>query len=171
MFRHRPAEPGDLPLIASFPQSEEELFFLFPRAVFPLTAEQMAAELPHRSDATVVEWKHAVAGYANFYRWERSCCAIGNVVVAPQARGHGIGSYLIRTMIDLARNKYDAEEIQVSCFNRNTEALLLYTKLGFAPFDIEIRRRRMVDTADAAESAVALIHMRLTASGACLETR
>jgi len=158
-FCHRPARTTDLPLIATFPQNAEELFFLFPRAVFPLTAEQLASELLHRSDATVVEWKGLVTGFANFYRWGSACCAIGNVVVAPYARGHGIGGYLIRAMIDLARSKYSTNEIQCSCFNHNTDALLFYAKLGFSPFGIEARQQK---TGNGAENTVALIHMRLS---------
>jgi len=32
-----------------------------------------------------------------------------------------------------------AREVHISCFNHNTEALMLYSHLGFTPYDIEIR--------------------------------
>jgi plasmid stabilization system protein ParE len=38
-----------------FPQSEEELFFLFPQAIFPLVASQRQDAIAQCSDLTVVE--------------------------------------------------------------------------------------------------------------------
>ena len=107
MLQHRPVKENDLPLICTFPQSEDELFFLFPKSTYPLTPEQMAAAITQRTDSTVVELNGEVVGFANFYRWENGgCCAIGNVVVASRARGQGVGQYLIRTMLGIAFAKY-----------------------------------------------------------------
>lgn len=152
---HRPVTAQDIPAICGFAQSEEELFFLFPKAEFPLTPAQLQDAIAQRSDATVVELDGAVVGFANFYRWERGgSCAIGNVVVAPVARGRGVGRYLIERMIELAFTRHQAGEVTVSCFNGNVAGLLLYPKLGFRPCAIEERRDRK-------GKRVALIHLRL----------
>ena len=42
-------------------------------------------------------------------------------------------------LIDSLFEKYQAKEVQLSCFNENTAGLLLYPKLGFVPFSIEER--------------------------------
>jgi RimJ/RimL family protein N-acetyltransferase len=42
-------------------------------------------------------------------------------------------------MTALGFEKYQAKEVQLSCFNENTAGLLLYPKLGFVPFSIEER--------------------------------
>ncbi len=34
---HRTVEPNDIPIICSFPQEPDELFYMFPKASYPLT--------------------------------------------------------------------------------------------------------------------------------------
>ena len=152
---HRPVSEEDIQLICGFPQSEDELFFLFPKAIFPLAASQLQEAIAQRSDSTVVELGGEVVAFANFYRWESGgCCSIGNVIVSPAARGRGVAQYLIESMVCLAFSKHQATEVTVSCFNQNVAGLLLYPKLGFQPYGIEERQ-------DKRGNRVALIHMRL----------
>lgn len=152
---HRPVVEQDIPVICGFPQSEEELFFMFPRAAFPLTPPQLLDAIAQRSDSTVVEQGGEVVAFANFYRREvGGCCSIGNVVVSPSARGRGVGRYLIEQMVGLALSRHQATEVAVSCFSQNIAGLLLYPKLGFQPHAIEERK-------DKQGNRVALVHMRL----------
>jgi GNAT superfamily N-acetyltransferase len=116
LFRHRPFSNSDIQSICSFPQSEEELFYFFPKAVYPLTPEQLQIAIDQRSDSTVVEIDGDVAGFANFYRWNDRKCCIGNLVVAPLARGQGVATYLIQTMIHLASIKHAAPEYAPAFF-------------------------------------------------------
>jgi len=155
----RPVEDGDIPVICGFPQSREELFFMFPGASYPLTPAQLQEAVRRRSDSTVVDSNGDVVGFANFCRWERGgCCTIGNVIVAPQARGCGVGRYLVETMIGLARLQHRAREVRLSCYNRNVLGLLLYSRIGFEPIAIEECR-------DWQGAPAALIHMRLAHGG------
>lgn len=152
---HRPVADKDIQVICGFPQSEDELFFLFPKAEFPLVPSQLQDAIAQRSDSTVVELDGEVVAFANFYRWDAGgCCAIGNVIVSPAARGRGVGRYLMEQMIGLAFSKHQAAEVTVSCFNQNVAGLLLYPILGFQPYAIEERK-------DKKGNRVALIHMRL----------
>jgi len=41
MYTYRPLQSSDLETLCSFPQNEQELYFMFPRAEFPLTADQI----------------------------------------------------------------------------------------------------------------------------------
>lgn len=154
MLSCRPVQENDIPQICLFPQSAEELFFLFPRASYPLTSDQLKDAIDQRSDSTVVLWNGAIVGFANFYRWGAGGCSIGNVIVSPASRGFGVGRYLIEGMIDIAFSTHRAAEVAVSCFNHNTAGLLLYSKLGFLPFAVEERQNR-------SGNRVALIHLRL----------
>lgn len=157
-FRCRPVEQQDFASVCGFPQNEDELFFLFPRASYPLTPLQLREAVDQRSDSTVVERDGEVVAFANFYRWETGgCCAVGNVVVAPAARGCGAGRFLIEHMINLAVAKHRAIEVRASCFNANVRGLLFYRSLGFTPFALEERR-------DGKDRRVALIHLRLGCS-------
>ena len=155
MLSHREVRPEDVHGICAFPQSAEELFYLFPKASHPLTPDQLRAAIAQRFDSTVVLLDDRVCGFANFYvRVVSGTCAIGNVVVAPEARGRGAGRYLVETMIRKALLDHRAAEVRISCFNGNVAGLLLYSKLGFAPFAVEPR-------VDPRGARVALVHMRL----------
>ena len=155
LLTHRPIAEKDIQVICGFPQSEDELFFLFPKAVFPLTPLQLQDVIEQRSDSTVVELSGEIVAFANFYRWESGGrCSIGNVIVSPAARGRGVGRYLIEQMIGLAFSKHQASEVTVSCFNQNVAGLLLYPKLGFQPYAVEERQ-------DKKGNRTALIHLRL----------
>lgn len=124
---HRRVEEEDIHVICGFPQNEDELFFMFPKAVHPLTPAQLLDAIARRFDSTVAEIDGRVVAFANFHRRETGggCCSIGNVIVAPAVRGRGVGRYLIQRMADLAFSKYHAAGITASCFNQNVAGLLL----------------------------------------------
>ncbi|MDH0302778.1 MULTISPECIES: GNAT family N-acetyltransferase [unclassified Pseudomonas] len=137
----RPVEAADIPAICCFPQGPDELFYMFPKATYPLTPAQLSEAIAVRSGSTVVEAEGVIVGFANFYKAEHGgVCALGNVVVAPAARGQGVARYLVQRMMTLARDQFAARELWVSCFNHNTAGLLLYPQLGFVPFGIEERQ-------------------------------
>lgn len=138
---HRPVTHADIPALCCFPQGPDELFYMFPKATYPLTPEQLSDAIAQRSGSTVIEADGVLVGFANFYQAEHGgVCALGNVVVAPAARGKGVARYLVQSMLALAREQFAARELWVSCFNHNTAGLLLYPQLGFVPFAIEQRR-------------------------------
>ena len=157
-LHHRPVTEDDIAQICAFARNADELFWFFPKARFPLTAEQLRGAIAQRTDSTVVECAGDVLGFANFYRWEYGgVCCIGNVVVAPTARNRGVARYLMQRMIELAFSTYQASEVRVSCFNHNTAGLLLYPKLGFRPFAVEERQGK-------AGERLALVHLRRVAA-------
>lgn len=150
----RPVQVDDIAVICAFAQSADEAFFFFPKCTWPLTPEQLAAAIAQRSDSSVVVEGDEVLAFANFYQWEQGgTCSLGNVLVSPTARGRGVARYLVERMIEVARQRHQAREMKVSCFNHNTAGLLLYPTLGFVPFGIEERR-------DPAGKRVALVQMR-----------
>ncbi|MET1078575.1 MAG: GNAT family N-acetyltransferase [Pseudomonas sp.] len=135
---HRPVEEQDLPTLCGLAQDAEELFFFFPKARFPLTPAQLQENIAQRADSTVVLLEGQVVGLANFYRWESGGqCWIGNVIVAPSARGRGVARYLIGCLVEKAHDHHQASAVHLSCFNHNTAGLLLYSSLGFEPYAIE----------------------------------
>lgn len=154
-FQTRPLAPEDLPTICAFPQSQEELFFLFPRGRYPLTPDQLAEAVAPRRDATVVTEAGRVLAFADFYRWAPGGdWAVGHVVVAPDARGRGVGRYLMAAMGERARAGHQARALTVSCFQGNGAGLLFYHHLGFVPYGLEERQ-------DWFGYPMALIHLRL----------
>ncbi|UVJ44968.1 GNAT family N-acetyltransferase [Pseudomonas sp. LS1212] len=151
----RAVRTEDIPLICTFPQSEDELYYMYPKASFPLSHSQLQEAIEQRADSTVIELDGQVVGFANFYHCEDGGrCSLGNVIVSPAARGKGVARYLVERMIEIALDKHQASEVTLSCFNQNVPGLLLYPQLGFVPFAIEERRNKQGER-------VALIHMRL----------
>lgn len=141
---YRPLEAVDMEKVCQLPQSEEELFFMFPKADYPLSVEQLQTVVENRSDSTVILLDKEIVGFANFYEVkENNYCSIGNVIISSGFRNKGIGKYLIETMESIALEKYlekyNVREIHISCFNMNTKGILLYSKLGYLPYEIEER--------------------------------
>lgn len=150
----RPVRDDDLPAICTFARSTEELYFLAPRARFPLDVDQLATSIAQRSDSSVVCRGEQVLAFANIYKREQGACYVGNVAVAPQARRQGVARFLMQQMAWLAAERHGASELRVSCFNSNTAGLLLYSRLGYTPFAVEERL-------DSRQQPIVLIHLRL----------
>lgn len=150
----RPVRDDDLPHICTFAHSAEELYFLAPRARFPLDVDQLATSIAQRSDSSVVCRGDQVLAFANIYKREQGACWVGNVAVAPQARRQGVARFLMQQMARLAAERHGASELRVSCFNPNTAGLLLYQRLGYTPFALEERL-------DGQQQPIVLIHLRL----------
>lgn len=140
MYVQRGLEISDLETISSFPQSQEELFFVSPRFIYPLTPDQILNLVKDRFEPTVVINKESdeVVAYANIYKDEESSFFLGNVIVSPQFRGKGASQYLINVMLDKAKNNLKAERLKLACHNTNTRGLAFYSKQGFKPFDLKI---------------------------------
>jgi ribosomal protein S18 acetylase RimI-like enzyme len=136
MYASRLLLPIDLETIATFPQNEDELFFMFPSATFPLTIDQLEAGAKKRLKSTVVLHNEIVVAYANFYDHEGDYCWIGNVIVSLDYRGKGAAKYLLETMTNKAKNELNVKILRLCCHNTNTRGVFFYTKLGFKPFAI-----------------------------------
>ncbi len=161
MYTHRPLQERDLESICMFPLSGEELFCMFPKARYPLTPRQLLDAARNRRDPSVVLVNEVVVGYANFIEvHEGDHCSIGNLVIKSLERGKGAASYLVKTFIDLAFQRYMANYVRISCFSHNAAGLLLYYKLGFRPVDMEERK-------GPDGKRVALIHMHLSREVIC----
>lgn len=132
LLGHRPASGDDLAEVVGFVRSADELFFAFPRAHWPLTRAQLDEACASRQGSTVALLDGRLAGFANFYQSQPGeYCALGNLMIAPWARGQGVARYLVGIMEQLARRDFQARELQAACFNENAAGLLLYARLGY----------------------------------------
>lgn len=144
MYSLRPVQAEDFPVICSMPLDEEELYFMFPSAHYPLTSEQMEHALHKREKPTVIlDENQNVIAYANFYgREEGVHCWLGNVIVASQFRGTGASEFLIHSMMNIAKNELNVPRLKLVCHHTNPRAIFFYTKLGFKPFGIKKLKRQ-----------------------------
>lgn len=151
----RDASEADMDHICRLFTSEQELFWIYPKARYPFTPDQLGELYAVRRDLTVALDQGRIVGFANLYDLEPgSHIFIGNVVVAAACRGKGLGRTLVAHMLRLARNRYALPEVRISVFSDNTRAVLLYSSIGFTPYRIEERK-------DFSGKRVALIHMKL----------
>jgi ribosomal protein S18 acetylase RimI-like enzyme len=139
MFDYRNLNQDDFAIISTFPQSEQELFYMFPKGKYPLTPDQLQETAKYRCSPTVITFNNEIAGYSNLYDvQEGQDCWIGNVIINPKHRRIGAGTFLIKTMMRRASEEHRVKELKLVCHNTNTRALLFYYKLGFRPFDMKI---------------------------------
>lgn len=137
---HRPLSEEDAEIICAFPQSEEELFFAFPKATYPLTRDALLQAARQRFSPTVAIDEGEVVAYANFIKVkEKGFCAIGNLMVHPDHRRKGVATFLVRRMVREATEVYCARFVRTACFSHNQAAYQLYHKLGFRPGEMEQR--------------------------------
>ena len=139
-FTFREAALEDLTTVCTFPQNATELYFMFPKATYPLTYEQLKSNFEQRSNCTVFLCNDQVVAFCNIYDLEPGRrCTLGNVIIHPSFRGKGVSTFLLNTMAELVKKRYDAHEFHLTCFNSNTPGLLLYTRAGFMPYLMEKR--------------------------------
>ena len=155
MYSNRQLKKSDAKIICRFPQSEEEIFYMFPRANYPLDPEQLITVAEERKCPTVVNLGKAIVGYGNFFHAEfGDHCSIGNVIVNPVYRRKGVATYLVKNLVEIAFTEFKAKYVKISCFNHNTAGLLLYKKIGFSPVDLEQRQSHE-------GKVIAVIHLHL----------
>ncbi|OXM15871.1 GNAT family N-acetyltransferase [Paenibacillus herberti] len=133
----RAAVEGDFEVIARWPQSRQEAFFLFPSGSWPLDGNQLLEKARSRHFPTLLlDATGEPAAYANCYENEGQLW-LGNVVVNPVFRGKGAAQALMLELCRLARERNGAQELHLICHNLNTRALLLYSGLGWEPYGVK----------------------------------
>lgn len=138
LFDNRPVQEDDFQIIAQFPLNTSELFFIYPKWNYPVAPSDILEVANQREHATVITCNNEVVGYCNLYNVEKgNHCWLGNVIIAPDYRGKGAGTYLLETMMKKAREDIGVKQLKLMCHNINTRALLFYNKIGFKPFDLQ----------------------------------
>lgn len=140
MYVYRDVQGNDFEQICLFPQNEEELFYMFPRASYPLRADDLRACASERIEPTVFLSDGNLAGYANIIKVEQgSSGSIGNIIVAPSFRGKGLGRYILDVMIQKLKDQFSIKEARLACYSINVSGLTLYHKYGFIPYSFDLR--------------------------------
>jgi ribosomal protein S18 acetylase RimI-like enzyme len=135
-----PANKQHYAEIINLVSSPEELYLVAPTASYPWDIAQLEEISTHRKNLTVCVIDGAVAAFANMYDViPHDTAFIGNVIVADQFKGMGIGKALCHHMIKLSVFEYNAVP-HISVFSKNSKALLLYARIGFIPYEVEARK-------------------------------
>ncbi|MET0092658.1 MAG: GNAT family N-acetyltransferase [Sedimenticola sp.] len=151
----RKVTESDFEGIVRLVRTPEDLFYVYPKGIHPFSIRQLKHIAESRKELTVAVKNNEVVGFANLYNVELGKTAfIGNVVVSQDVRGQGYGRIIVRHMLLQAFEKYSVKEVRISVFSDNTHALLLYTNIGFMPYEVEERIKP-------SGARIGLIHMRI----------
>jgi RimJ/RimL family protein N-acetyltransferase len=141
MYTIRPIEDRDLDTIIGFFAEEKDLRYSFPEAPYPLTKEFLQQSIDTRSDSSVVVRNGAPVAFANLFNIVHGEeCTIGNVIVDKKQRRKGAAQFLIHAMVDIAVKRYHVGRVIVPCWSENTAGLMLYSRLGFRPYDVIVKQ-------------------------------
>lgn len=124
------------PLVASWARDEHELFWLAPKTPPPLTAAKVVA-WPGRDGCPLLMYRESDAsplGYLelNPMPGEQSHLWLGHCVLAPSARGTGLGKLMVRMLLDEAFINRKAWRVSLVVFPDNESAVACYRAAGFA---------------------------------------
>lgn len=154
-MQFRPATTADYPAVCDLVTTPHESFLIWPAGQYPWTVDQIETLAQQRCELTAVVEDRQLIGFANLYDYVvQQHAFIGNIVIHPRHRGRGLGRRLVEHMLVLAFDKHRLKEARISVFADNGLALLLYARLGFAPYAMEERK-------DYLDRRVALIHLRM----------
>ncbi len=91
----------------------------------------------------------SIAGFGQLTAWG-ALGEISNLIVGWKWRGRGIGTSIIRALLDLARQR-GLDKVEIGALVPNSRALALYRRLGFGD-----GRHRLLDVGNGPESVIYL---------------
>lgn len=131
---------NDLKVIAQLPEDEIALFYMFPKARYPLDVIQLESIVKNRFESTVFLLNDKIIGYANVYLYnDEKEPYVGNVILSKEYRGMGFGKEMVQTMISKAKSKFKTDSVKIAVFKSNINVYNMYQSLGFQEFKTEIR--------------------------------
>ena len=131
----RPFDPLYAAEIAQWVQTEDQLRWLAPSTVWPLTAAKVVGWKKPDGEAFLLtrEGDSRPVGYGelNPMRGRADHLWLGHVVVRPDQRGRGTGQTLVRALLDRAFDQLFAAGVSLIVFPDNGAALQCYRHVGF----------------------------------------
>ncbi|MFD9411355.1 GNAT family N-acetyltransferase [Streptomyces sp. NPDC059989] len=130
----RPFHPThDAPLLRTWVTSHAELMtWAGPSFSWPLDEAQLTAYAaePGRHTWTAVTPAGDPVGHASI-----AGTRLGRVLIAPEARGRGLGETLVSLTVSRAFGELNLPQLGLGVWAHNTAAIRLYEKLGFRTHD------------------------------------
>jgi ribosomal-protein-alanine N-acetyltransferase len=105
-----------------------------PTIPFPFAASELAALLavPGGASYCLAVGDHAALGFGQYWPRPAGSVHLLRIIVAPDARGNGLGRVLCSQLLEQALAATSAGSITLNVYRDNPAALALYESLGFA---------------------------------------
>lgn len=149
--RLRPATAADAEILLGWiPDAEACRLWAGPHVTYPATPESLWAEL---DDPGAMNWAlilddERMVGFGQSWGGVTDCVHLARLIVAPEARGQGLGRTLCERLMECAVARHAPRAFTLNVYVRNTAAVALYRSLGFEPaqpglgdFELRVLRR------------------------------
>ena len=132
----RPASPSDFLVLATWvPDAAACLRWAGPKVPFPFAPDALGGllEFPDRASRGFWEEGTSLVGFGQYWVREPGSVHLGRILVAPEARGRGLGRELCRCLMAEAVRATGASMVTLRVYRDNLRARALYASLGFRP--------------------------------------
>lgn len=130
-----PFDPAEAPRVATWAESDQELFWLAPKTPPPLTAAKVIDWTRERGQAYLFyrQGQSAPRGYFELNPMPNSGIHLwaGHCVIDPRWRGIGLGKRMARLLIREAFEIRRARRLSLVVFPDNLQAIRCYQEAGF----------------------------------------
>ncbi len=131
-------------IVAGWVRTDQDLLWLAPSAVPPLTAEKVAAWVKPDGAAYIgcVDNHEVPTAYGeiNPMRGQADHVWFGHIIVDPTRRNQGVGRRFILALLELAWSRFAANHVSLVVFPANLGAILCYQRCGFGLVGEEYHR-------------------------------
>lgn len=121
--------------VASWVTSTEELLWLAPGTIPPLTPSKVVAWGKERRNRYML-WDIAASepvGYTELNPMPDTATQmwVGHFLLSPSVRGHSLGTRFAHALLDVAFSRFKTTEVLLVVFPNNAPAIRCYEKVGF----------------------------------------
>lgn len=122
-------------LAAWIPDAESCRRWAGPRLDYPFLAADLPTRLaqPGGELLCLAEGNGSPVAFGQYWVIEEGAVHLGRIIVAPEARGRGIGRELCQQLMNRAITTTGASSVTLRVVRQNTVAAALYESLGFVP--------------------------------------
>jgi ribosomal protein S18 acetylase RimI-like enzyme len=136
----RPPVAADYAAVATWiPDAEACVRWAGPQLAYPFDAGALPQLLAveHGASYALCDAQAALLGFGQYRLRQPGTAHLCRIIVAPEARGQGMGKALCRLLIDEASRATAADAVTLRVYRDNLAAYAVYLDLGFVPTDEE----------------------------------
>ncbi len=136
--RLQPVQPQDYASIAGWLDSAAAtLRWAGPGVPYPLPPDRFehVLQLRERPGWVLLDTSDQRVGFGQAWSTQPGTVHLGRLLVAPQARGRGLGRGLVQALIAQACQAAAVERLTLRVYRDNAAAVAVYSSLGFEPVD------------------------------------